>query len=153
MAGKSSATITAEAAVVLAAAAYLGLATKVICPWPASSIPATPVISASGFPFSSVAPSADAISASFISVCANPITDLLIVTFSAASPEPLGTLLDLGQVLAFQHVVGSAMNPDPSQSTLQCQALRGKPQCREGCLAPEKIGCLLYTSPSPRDGL
>ena len=30
-AGKSSETITAEAAVVLAAAAYLGLATKVIC--------------------------------------------------------------------------------------------------------------------------
>src|ERR1035441_1628820 len=66
MAGKSSATITAAAAVVLAAAAYLGLATKVICPAPASSIPATPVISASGSAFSSVAPIADAISASFI---------------------------------------------------------------------------------------
>src|ERR1035438_784389 len=66
IAGKSSATITAAAAVVLAAAAYLGLATKVICPGPASSIPATPVISASGSAFSSVGPSADAISARFI---------------------------------------------------------------------------------------
>src|ERR1019366_2913762 len=66
IAGKSSATITAAAAVVLAAAAYLGLATKVICPGPASSIPVTPVISASGSAFSSVAPSAEAISASFI---------------------------------------------------------------------------------------
>src|SRR5208283_1876597 len=66
MAGKSSATITAEAAVVLAAAAYLGLAMKVIWPAEASSIPAIPVISASGSPFSRVAPRADAISASFI---------------------------------------------------------------------------------------
>src|SRR5208282_5872069 len=66
MAGKSSETITAEAEVVLAAAAYFGLATKLICPATASSIPATPVISASGSPFCSVAPSTDAISDSFI---------------------------------------------------------------------------------------
>src|SRR5215469_12802384 len=66
MAGKESATITAEADVVLAAAAYLGFATKVICPGPASSIPATPVISVSGLAFSSVDSSADAISESFM---------------------------------------------------------------------------------------
>src|SRR5208337_731909 len=66
MAGKSSETITAEAAVVLAAAAYFGFATNVMCPADASSIPATPVITVSGSPFSNVAPSSDAISASFI---------------------------------------------------------------------------------------
>ena len=66
IAGKSSETITAEAEVVLAAAAYLGLATKVICPAAASSMPATPVISVSGSAFSSEAPSAEAISESFI---------------------------------------------------------------------------------------
>src|SRR5208337_1639637 len=66
MAGKSSETITAEAEVVLAAAAYFGLAMNVIWPAEASSIPATPVISTSGSPFSRVAPRANAISASFI---------------------------------------------------------------------------------------
>src|SRR5271165_6473891 len=66
MAGKSSETITAEAEVVFAAAAYFGLATKEMYPAVASSIPATPLISASGSPFSSVAPSTDASSASFI---------------------------------------------------------------------------------------
>src|SRR5580698_905100 len=66
MAGKSSATITAAALVVRAAAAYLGLATKVICPGPASSMPATPVISVSGEPFSSRAPRVEAIFASFM---------------------------------------------------------------------------------------
>src|SRR5208283_5352224 len=58
--------MTAVAEVDLAAAAYFGLATKVIVPAEASSIPATPVISASGSPFSSVAPSTEAMSASFI---------------------------------------------------------------------------------------
>ena len=53
MAGKSSATMMAEALVLLAAPAYLGLATKVMCPGPASSIPATPVISVSGEPLPS----------------------------------------------------------------------------------------------------
>src|SRR5713226_8133774 len=52
-AGKFSARITAEARVVLAAAAYFGLARNVIWPGRASSIPATPVISVSGEPFSS----------------------------------------------------------------------------------------------------
>src|SRR5579859_7569888 len=52
MAGKSSATITAEALVVRAAAAYLGFETKVRSPGPASSIPLRPVISLSGDPFS-----------------------------------------------------------------------------------------------------
>src|SRR5580704_14535529 len=69
-AGKSSATITADAFVVRAAAAYFGLATKVSWPAPASSIPATPVISISGEPFSRRAPSADTICASLIGVLA-----------------------------------------------------------------------------------
>src|SRR5271165_437501 len=65
-AGKSSETMTAEAAVFLAAAAYFGFATKVICPVAASSIPETPVMSVSGSPFSRVRPRAVAISPSFI---------------------------------------------------------------------------------------
>src|ERR1700685_2376814 len=68
MAGKSSATITAAALVVRAAAAYLGLATKLICPGPASSMPATPVISVSGEPFSSRAPKVEAICPSFMMI-------------------------------------------------------------------------------------
>src|SRR5580700_4360801 len=69
-AGKSSATMTADAFVLRAAAAYFGLATKVSCPAPASSIPATPVISVSGEPFSKRAPSAETICASLIGVLA-----------------------------------------------------------------------------------
>ena len=46
--GNISLTITAEAFVVLAAAAYFSLATNVIWPAAASSIPATPVMSQSG---------------------------------------------------------------------------------------------------------
>src|SRR5208282_3738721 len=52
MAGKFSATMTADAFVVFAAALYLGLDTKVSCPGPACSMPATPVISVSGEAFS-----------------------------------------------------------------------------------------------------
>src|SRR6266566_4023315 len=65
-AGKSSARIIADALVVRAFAAYFGLARNVICPAPASSIPATPVISRSGEPFSTRALRVEAMSASFI---------------------------------------------------------------------------------------
>src|SRR5579863_7845690 len=68
MAGKSSDTMTADALVVRAAAPYFGLATKVIWPGPASSIPATPVISVSGEPFSSRAPMLEAMCESFMVV-------------------------------------------------------------------------------------
>ena len=66
MAGKSSPTITAEAFVVRAAAAYFGLDTNVSSPGPARSIPLSPVISVSEEPFSSRAPSAEAITESFM---------------------------------------------------------------------------------------
>src|SRR5664279_2705160 len=66
MEGKSSETMIADALVFLAAAKYFGLATKVICPATASSIPDTPEISVSGSPFFSAAPSVLAISPSFI---------------------------------------------------------------------------------------
>ena len=63
--------MTAPALLVFAAAAYFGLARNVICSGAASSMPATPVISASGEPFSNRACNADAISPSFMS---SPIT-------------------------------------------------------------------------------
>src|ERR1700687_3898256 len=66
MAGKFSATMTAEAEVVLAAALYLGLDTKVNWPGPACSIPATAVISVSGEALSRRALRAFAMSGSFI---------------------------------------------------------------------------------------
>src|ERR1700687_1735806 len=66
MAGKFSATITAEALVIFAAALYLGLDTKVSWPGPARSMRATPVISVSGEAFSRRALRAEAMSASFI---------------------------------------------------------------------------------------
>src|SRR5580658_2641852 len=66
MAGKLSATITAEALVVFAAALYLGLETKVSWPRSAVSIPATPVISVSGDALSMRASRALAMSASFM---------------------------------------------------------------------------------------
>src|ERR1035441_10187466 len=66
MAGKFSATMTAEAEVVLAAALYFGLDTKVSWPGPACSIPATAVISVSGEALSRRALRAVAMSASFI---------------------------------------------------------------------------------------
>src|ERR1700733_11057524 len=66
----SSETMTAEALVLCAAAAYFGFATKVSWPGPASSIPATPVISVSGEPFSRRTPSAEEICASLIGVLA-----------------------------------------------------------------------------------
>src|SRR5438094_2174757 len=65
-AGKSSARIIADALVVRAFAAYFGLARNVICPTPASSIPATPVISRSDEPFSRRELRVEAMSASFI---------------------------------------------------------------------------------------
>src|SRR5216683_6144044 len=68
MAGKFSATITADAFVVLAAALYLGLDTKVSWPWPACSMPATPVISVSGEALSRLAFRAVAMSDSFMAV-------------------------------------------------------------------------------------
>src|SRR5260370_27101728 len=67
MAGKSSATITAEAFVVFAAVLYFGLDTKVSWPGPACSMPDTPVISVWGEVLSMRALRAAAISASFIS--------------------------------------------------------------------------------------
>ena len=51
---------------VRAAAAYFGLAIKVSCPGPAASIPAIPLISVSGEPFSSRVPSTRLISERFI---------------------------------------------------------------------------------------
>src|SRR5216684_4695039 len=68
MAGKFSATITADAFVVLAAELYLGLDTKVSWPWPACSMPATPVISVSGEALSRLAFRAVAMSDSFMAV-------------------------------------------------------------------------------------
>src|SRR5271163_208546 len=66
MTGKFSATITAAALVKRAAAAYFGLATKVISPDPACSMPLRPVISVSGEPFWSRALRAEAIRESFM---------------------------------------------------------------------------------------
>jgi hypothetical protein len=66
MTGKSSDTMTADAPVLRAAAAYFGLATNVSCPGRASSMPATLVISVSGEPFSRRALRAEAIWESFI---------------------------------------------------------------------------------------
>src|SRR5580700_2213673 len=68
MAGKFSATITADAFVVFAAALYLGLDTKVSWPRAACSMPATPVISVSGDALSRRAFRAAAISESFMVV-------------------------------------------------------------------------------------
>src|SRR6266404_9448090 len=68
MAGKFSATITADAFVVFAAALYLGLETKVSWPGAACSMPDTPVISVVGEAFSTVAFRALAISDSFMAV-------------------------------------------------------------------------------------
>jgi len=65
IAGKSSPTITAEALVERAAAAYLGFETKLSSPGPARSMPFRPVISVSGEPFSRRACRADAIAESF----------------------------------------------------------------------------------------
>src|SRR5579864_5463173 len=65
-AGKSSETMTAEALVLRAAGTYLGFETNVSCPSPAVSMPATPVISVSGKPFSRRAPRVEAISESFM---------------------------------------------------------------------------------------
>ena len=66
IAGKSSATMTAEALVERAAAAYLGLETKVSSPGPAWSMPLRPVISVSGEPLSRRASRAVVISESFM---------------------------------------------------------------------------------------
>src|ERR1700688_5158540 len=66
MAGKFSATITADAFVVFAAALYLGLETKVSWPGRACSMPATPVISVLGEALSRRASRALAMSASFM---------------------------------------------------------------------------------------
>src|SRR2546429_9894036 len=66
MEGKFSATITADAFVVFAAALYLGLETKVSWPGAACSIPATPVISVFGWALSMGASRALAMSASFM---------------------------------------------------------------------------------------
>src|SRR6266478_7805661 len=68
MAGKFSATMTAEALVVFAAALYLGFDTKVNWPGPACSMPATPVISVLGEAFSRLAFRALAMSDSFMAV-------------------------------------------------------------------------------------
>jgi hypothetical protein len=62
----SSPTITAEALVLRAAAAYFGFDTNVSSPGPACSIPLSPVISISGEPFSRRAPRAEAMAESFM---------------------------------------------------------------------------------------
>src|ERR1700751_3772270 len=66
IAGKSSPTITAEALVERAAAAYLGFDTKVRSPGPACSIPLSLVISVSGEPFSRRRSRAEAMADSFM---------------------------------------------------------------------------------------
>src|ERR1700675_2793057 len=71
MAGECSATITADAFVVFAAALYLGLETKVSWPGVACSMPATPVISVLGEALSRRASRALAMSASFMAVSWN----------------------------------------------------------------------------------
>src|SRR6266478_5041395 len=71
MAGKFSATITADAFVVFAAALYLGLETKVSWPSRACSMPDTPVISVVGWALSMRAFRAFAMSASFMAVSGN----------------------------------------------------------------------------------
>src|SRR5216684_5549786 len=71
MAGKFSATITAEAFVVFAAALYFGLETKVSWPGAACSMPATPVISVVGEALSRRASRAFAMSDSFMAVSGN----------------------------------------------------------------------------------
>src|ERR1700675_3809618 len=71
MAGKFSATITADAFVAFAAALYLGLETKVRWPRAACSMPATAVISVSGRALSRRAFRAFAMSASFMAVSGN----------------------------------------------------------------------------------
>src|SRR5580692_3750577 len=71
MTGKFSATMTADAFVVLAAALYLGLETKVRWPRAACSIPATPVISVSGAALSRWALRAFAMSDSLMAVSGN----------------------------------------------------------------------------------
>src|ERR1700675_3422868 len=71
MAGKFSATITADAFVVFAAALYLGLETKVSCPGAACPMPATPVISVVGEALSRRASRALAMSDSFMAVSGN----------------------------------------------------------------------------------
>src|ERR1700691_91570 len=68
MAGKFSATITAAALVLRAAAAYLGLATKVSSDGPACSMPLRPVISVSGAPLSRRAFSAETMRESFMRI-------------------------------------------------------------------------------------
>jgi hypothetical protein len=68
MAGKFSATITAEAFVDFAAALYLGFDTKVSWPRLACSMPATAVISVSGEALSRRASRAFAMSDSFMAV-------------------------------------------------------------------------------------
>src|ERR1700676_3518869 len=69
--GKFSATITADAFVVFAAALYLGFETKVSWPGAACSMPATPVISVVGWALSMRAFRALAMSASFMAVSGN----------------------------------------------------------------------------------
>src|SRR5208283_2527974 len=71
MAGKFSATITAEAFVVFAAALYFGFDTKVSWSRAACSMPATPVISVSGWALSIRAFRAWAMSDSFMAVSGN----------------------------------------------------------------------------------
>src|SRR5215470_10861893 len=80
--GKSGETMTAEARVLRAAAAYFGFATKVTCPAVASSIPATPLISVSDEPFSRRASRASASLESFIGL------QRLYATSVARAPTP-----------------------------------------------------------------
>src|SRR2546425_7031513 len=68
MEGKFSATITADAFVVLAAALYLGFETKVSWPGAACSMPATPLFSGFGWALSMRASKALAMSANFMAV-------------------------------------------------------------------------------------
>src|SRR5208282_171364 len=85
IAGKSSATMTAEALVVFAAALYLGFDTKVSWPGPACSMPATEVISVSGEAFSMRALRAMAMSDSFMAVSRRIVADARCEVLGARS--------------------------------------------------------------------
>ena len=100
MAGKSSPTITAEALVDRAAAAYLGFDTNVNSPGPACSIPLSPVISVSGEPFSRRRFRAEAIAESFM--------DTVEIASQSYTTAKIGCL-DASRGLA----PAFALSPDP----------------------------------------
>src|ERR1700687_3606141 len=88
MSGKFSVAISADAFVVFAAALYLGFETKVSWPWPACSMPDTPVISVLGEALSRRAFRALAMSASFMAVSGDCSVSGLRCQVSGKSRSP-----------------------------------------------------------------